>query len=253
MSDKIPVVEIFGPTIQGEGSVIGMQTIFIRFGGCDFKCRMCDSLHAVLPDQIKAHARYLTIEEIGSELIAQTTETGVKWITFSGGNPLIWDLTELVIRLQNFGLKITVETQASHWNDWVMLCDSVVLSPKSPGMGERFDAEIFQGFLNNMRYHPNTSVKIVVFSAQDVEFALAVFGIDKHFFRVTENRKFISLGNPMPPNAEGWKEQRPAFSQNELRRHYSNIIEDILIDTRTKDIKILPQMHVLLWDNTQGV
>ncbi len=40
---KIPVMEIFGPTIQGEGMVIGQKTMFVRTGGCDYSCSWCDS------------------------------------------------------------------------------------------------------------------------------------------------------------------------------------------------------------------
>ena len=34
MAAKIPVLEIFGPTIQGEGRVIGRKTMFVRTAGC---------------------------------------------------------------------------------------------------------------------------------------------------------------------------------------------------------------------------
>src|SRR5690606_39988469 len=40
---KIPVIEIFGPTIQGEGMVIGQKTMFVRTAGCDYSCSWCDS------------------------------------------------------------------------------------------------------------------------------------------------------------------------------------------------------------------
>ena len=39
---KIPVMEVFGPTIQGEGMVIGQKTMFVRTAGCD---------HTPLPEQ----------------------------------------------------------------------------------------------------------------------------------------------------------------------------------------------------------
>jgi hypothetical protein len=61
---RIAVVEIFGPTIQGEGPLAGSKTMFIRFGGCDYRCQKCDSLHAVIPGAVKAGARYLTAEEL---------------------------------------------------------------------------------------------------------------------------------------------------------------------------------------------
>ena len=38
MPSKIPVLEIFGPTIQGEGRVIGRKTMFVRTAGCDYRC-----------------------------------------------------------------------------------------------------------------------------------------------------------------------------------------------------------------------
>ena len=45
----IRISEIFGPTVQGEGALIGKPTVFVRTGGCDFRCSWCDTLHAVLP------------------------------------------------------------------------------------------------------------------------------------------------------------------------------------------------------------
>ena len=40
---KIPVMEVFGPTIQGEGAVMGQKTMFVRTAGCDYSCSWCDS------------------------------------------------------------------------------------------------------------------------------------------------------------------------------------------------------------------
>ena len=34
---EIRVSEIFGPTIQGEGVLIGLPTVFVRTGGCDYR------------------------------------------------------------------------------------------------------------------------------------------------------------------------------------------------------------------------
>lgn len=44
---KMPIMEIFGPTIQGEGMVIGRKTMFVRTGGCDYSCSWCDSVQAI--------------------------------------------------------------------------------------------------------------------------------------------------------------------------------------------------------------
>ena len=47
------VVETFGPTIQGEGPYAGRVCHFVRFGGCDYRCTWCDSMHAVDPGLVR--------------------------------------------------------------------------------------------------------------------------------------------------------------------------------------------------------
>ena len=46
---QLRIAEVFGPTIQGEGALIGEPTVFVRTGGCDYRCAWCDSMHAVDP------------------------------------------------------------------------------------------------------------------------------------------------------------------------------------------------------------
>lgn len=248
---KIPVMEIFGPTIQGEGSMIGVQTMFIRFGLCDYRCSKCDSLHAVLPEHVKSDGKWLLQEEIFREIVGQLRESNCQWVTFSGGNPCMHDLTWLVYALHSVGVKVQVETQGTLWHDWVMICDAVVISPKSPGMGEKFEGDKFLHFLDKLALHPEASVKIVVFSQADIEFACDVFDLP-HAFWYPPRRKYISLGNPFPPFVKGgpvW----PTFSVRELLKSYEIMYEEVLQNRRTRDVITLPQLHVILWGNKRGV
>lgn len=64
---KVPVLEIFGPTIQGEGMVVGQKTMFVRTAGCDYSCSWCDS--SFTWDGSGKHLIVqMTAEEIWSEL-----------------------------------------------------------------------------------------------------------------------------------------------------------------------------------------
>src|SRR4051812_46730356 len=63
-----PVIEIFGPTIQGEGAEAGLPTHFVRFGGCDYRCVWCDTMYAVDPAIVRSTSRRLTTDEIIAEL-----------------------------------------------------------------------------------------------------------------------------------------------------------------------------------------
>ncbi|NCJ07540.1 4Fe-4S cluster-binding domain-containing protein [Synechococcales cyanobacterium C] len=45
------LVEVFS-AIQGEGLNVGTRQIFLRFGGCDLRCRFCDSVHTWHPSNL---------------------------------------------------------------------------------------------------------------------------------------------------------------------------------------------------------
>lgn len=65
---KIPVLEIFGPTIQGEGMVVGQKTMFIRTAGCDYSCAWCDSAFT-WDGSAKDQIRQMTAEDVWNELV----------------------------------------------------------------------------------------------------------------------------------------------------------------------------------------
>lgn len=128
----IPVAEIFGPTIQGEGPLAGVSTTFVRFGGCDYLCSWCDSLHAVLPQHVRQLER-LPAAEIVARLRA--LDGASRWVTLSGGNPAMHQLDALVDQLHAEGWYVAVETQGSRWQPWLAKVDQLVISPKPPSSG----------------------------------------------------------------------------------------------------------------------
>lgn len=248
---QIPVVEIFGPTMQGEGLVVGMRTVFIRFGLCDYECKMCDSLHAVLPDRVRENARWITQKEIASEVIDLCARTNCTWVTFSGGNPCIHDLTWLCEELLDAGLYITVETQGTKAPDWLFRCSYVCVSPKSPGMGEKFEQDKFSHFIQKFEMMPGFFVKIVVFSEQDLEFAQGIAELVPNLLGT--GRFWLSLGNPYPPGKDSVLTEDGLNLQAELVKRYEILFDDIKGHPYLKYARFLPQIHVLIWGNKQGV
>ena len=106
---KIPLIEMFGPTIQGEGSICGHQTMFLRFGTCDYSCKMCDSKHAVDAAEVKKNATYLTPEEIAFRMIEENKDDKCAWVTLSGGNTALWNLCTVVMHLQQNDMTVASE------------------------------------------------------------------------------------------------------------------------------------------------
>lgn len=241
---KFPVVEIFGPTIQGEGAMLGEQTMFIRFGGCDFRCLKCDSLHAVLPEEVKKNSVRMTVVEIVAALMGVPNRA--TWITLSGGNPVMHDLDTLIDHLHDCGFKIAVETQGSLWADWLRKCDHVTVSPKGPGMGEEFSVEDFQVYYDKMPF--GWSVKVVIMDNVDIEFAkmlLTTWPKIRDFF-------YLSLGNPYPPQANDGKGMTAEEIRPKLLNHYTQLVEEILQEPFLHDCKVTPQLHVLFWGNERN-
>lgn len=261
---RIAVVETFGPTIQGEGPLAGSKTMFIRFGGCDYRCKKCDSLHAVMPAAVKANADYLTAEEIADRIIPAAKRTGTPWVTLSGGNPCMWDLTRLISILHGAELGVAVETQGTLSPEWLQLCQMVVVSPKSPGMGEKFEKDKFVTFLKNFtrrhkegRAQPAVALKVVLFSEQDAEFMLEVIDIasQEAYNIIHPGLLFASIGNDHPPRLNSETNLLEDSMSNsdihrlELLRSYRRMAEYIAVDPRVTHVKILPQLHVLAWGN----
>ncbi len=90
---KIRISEIFGPTIQGEGHLIGQPTVFVRTGGCDFRCEWCDTLYAVDPE-FKSQWKLYSAEEILHQV--DILSQAPLLITLSGGNPALQPLGHLL-------------------------------------------------------------------------------------------------------------------------------------------------------------
>ena len=259
---KVAVIELFGPTIQGEGPLVGSKTMFVRFGGCDYRCTKCDSLHAVIPEAVKKHASYLTQDEIADQLLALMEASNTPWVTLSGGNPLMWDLTQLVDRLHAAGKLVAVETQGTLYHAWLQKVDCLVISPKSPGMGEKFEPEKFVNMLLQTRYSetpPIIALKVVVFSQQDIDFALDVAEVaEAAGFPFLDGLKYMSLGNYHPPTLdESLNLLEPSFDKDDpligqLMHDFRILIEDFCNDPRVTDWRFLPQLHVLAFGNEAG-
>src|SRR5581483_11650185 len=112
----ITVVEAFGPTIQGEGALIGKPTVFVRTGGCEYRCAWCDTLYAVLPEH-RSEWYPMTKEEVFAEVQRLSGHKPIL-VTLSGGNPAIQPLESLIDLGHEHGYTFTIETQGSIAQPW---------------------------------------------------------------------------------------------------------------------------------------
>ncbi|WP_431320400.1 7-carboxy-7-deazaguanine synthase QueE [Rhizobium sp. YTU87027] len=238
---QIRVCEIFGPTIQGEGVLIGLPTVFVRTGGCDYRCSWCDSLHAV-DSEYRDQWLPMTVDGIWAEV---TRLSGGKplMVSLSGGNPAIQPLGGLIAHGHDQGYTFALETQGSVAKEWFADLDVLVLSPKPPSSGMATDWDAFEDCLKMAADGPNIALKIVVFDERDYAYAREAAARYPHL------PVYLQPGNHTPPPPD----------DDDARVDIDGIMERMLwlVDMVTKDrwfeARVLPQLHVLLWGNKRGV
>ncbi|MCM2679362.1 7-carboxy-7-deazaguanine synthase QueE [Echinimonas agarilytica] len=137
---KYPVNEVF-QTIQGEGVHSGVPSLFVRLQGCPVGCSWCDTKHTwdvLKEDEVDTHViiskrldspQYTQLT--GSELIALFQKQNFKasHVVITGGEPCMYDLSELTDTLIEAGYSIQIETSGTYEvlvNDRVW----VTVSPK---------------------------------------------------------------------------------------------------------------------------
>lgn len=240
---KVPVLEIFGPTIQGEGMVVGQKTMFVRTAGCDYSCSWCDS--SFTWDGSGKHLIVqMTAQEIWSEL-KRRGGNGFSFVTISGGNPaLLRNLESLVKVLKENNIKIGVETQGSKWQDWLYEVDELTISPKPPSSGMKTDFSMLSYILEKLRdrsSNQSISLKIVVFNEEDYAYAKQVH------LQFPNTPFYLQVGNDdiTSNNTSGLVEH--------LLEKYEQLIDKVMMDTELKNVKVLPQLHTLIWGNKRGV
>lgn len=257
MINTIPVAEVFGPTIQGEGALAGRSTYFVRVGGCDYACSWCDSGHAVLAESVRGLPR-LTQEQIIGEL--RKLPAGPDWLTISGGNPALYNLEDLTLYWHARRGKVAVETQGSKWSSWFSLVDLLTLSPKGPSSGLSAAESIknFEAFTN--RYSEATQalrtvLKVVVFDEADYAFAVWLHQAYPWW------QMFLSCGTAMggldgsfmPPKVHPVDWSMPVDTEVSLLDRYRWLADQVKTDHVMADVAVLPQLHVLTWGHQRGV
>lgn len=236
---KIPVLEIFGPTIQGEGKVIGRKTMFVRTAGCDYRCDWCDSSFT-WDGSAKDEIRMMTADEIYEEL----KEVGGDYfnhVTISGGNPaLIKAIQDLVYLFQEKGIYTALETQGSKYQPWMRQIDDLTISPKPPSSMMKPNLPLLDEVIEQC-VHDTLNLKVVIFEEADFDFAKMIH------HRYPSIPFYLQVGNPY---LEG---EHVDNHTDKLLLLYEDLVDRVMKSSEMNDVYVLPQLHTLLWSNTKGV
>jgi 7-carboxy-7-deazaguanine synthase len=117
---KIKISEIFY-SIQGEGRLIGVPSVFLRTSGCNLRCVWCDTPYA----SWKPEGEDLMMGQILSDVRRRYAHH----VVVTGGEPMIVDgIVELTQGLRRIDQHITIETAGTVYQP--VMCDLMSISPK---------------------------------------------------------------------------------------------------------------------------
>ena len=118
---QLQVVELFH-SLQGEGMLAGVPSVFVRLAGCNLRCVWCDTAYARTPDA--GHAAALP------DLVRRVCAFPTRFVVLTGGEPMIVEgVRELAAGLQAKGRHVTVETNGTRLPEGIA-CDLASISPK---------------------------------------------------------------------------------------------------------------------------
>ena len=114
------IAELFY-SLQGEGALVGVPSVFIRTSGCNLRCRWCDTPYTSWSPE----GTDFDLDRIVDEVRAHPT----RHVVITGGEPMIQpELVALTERLRALGLHITIETAGTVFQP--VACDLMSISPK---------------------------------------------------------------------------------------------------------------------------
>ncbi|MCJ1656941.1 7-carboxy-7-deazaguanine synthase QueE [Staphylococcus sp. NRL 16/872] len=238
MVAKIPVLEIFGPTIQGEGHVIGRKTMFVRTAGCDYRCSWCDSAFT-WDGSAKEDIQLMTAEEIYDQL-REVGGDHFDHVTISGGNPaLIKGIQDLVDLFEKKNIYTALETQGSKFQPWMTQIDDLTISPKPPSSTMTPNLDILDSVIEQC-VHESLNLKVVIFDDKDYDFAKMIH------HRYPTIPFYLQVGNP-------YLDDDVTNHTEKLLERYEALVETVMQSNDMNHVYVLPQLHTLLWSNKKGV
>jgi 7-carboxy-7-deazaguanine synthase len=228
------ISEIFH-SLQGEGALTGVPSVFIRSSGCNLRCGWCDTPYASWSPEGRTM-------EVG-EIVDEVARFPARHVVLTGGEPMIArDLPALAAALREAGYHITIETAGTVAPDGIA-CDLASLSPKlansTPLPGSIDPAWIERH--ERTRRNPDALQKWVEGYDFQLKFVVAS-GAD-----IPEIESLVAdIGLPIPP----WRVQlMPEGTQESALESRQ---EELIALCRQRGFRYCDRLHIRLFGNRRG-
>jgi 7-carboxy-7-deazaguanine synthase len=224
------VSEIFH-SIQGEGVLAGVPSVFVRLSGCNLRCVWCDTPYT----SWNPEGREMSLDKI----LTEVRESKATHVVLTGGEPMIFpESAELTRQLKQTGLHVTIETAGTVYQP--VACDLMSISPKLANSTphEREGGRWAQQH-DRLRYQPEVLRRLMAEFAYQLKFVVAEPG------DLAEIEKMVGETGADP----GRVVLMPEGTDRETIRERALWLVDLCKRTH---YRLGPRLHVDLWGNERG-
>ncbi len=226
------ISEIFY-SIQGEGTLIGVPSVFVRTSGCNLRCTWCDTPYT----SWNPEGADMSLEQILAEV---RQFTPARHAVVTGGEPMIApEIVELTHLLRDAGLHITIETAGTVFAP--VACDLMSISPKlSNSTPHEREGGRWAAQHDRLRYQPEVLRKLIGAYPYQLKFVIAEPG------DIEEASSMVEYLAADPASIVLMPEGTNALTLNERGRWLAEICKE-------RGWRLSTRLHVDLWGNRRGV
>jgi 7-carboxy-7-deazaguanine synthase len=160
----LKIAEIFY-SVQGEGSLVGIPSVFVRTSGCNLRCSWCDTPYTSWNPEG---------EELSVDTILQRAGEyrSARHVVLTGGEPMIAPgIVELSERFRARGMHITFETAGTIFAP--VACDLMSISPK---LSNSTPEGVFMAQHERLRLQPAILKRLISHYDYQLKFVIARAG-----------------------------------------------------------------------------
>ena len=151
-------------SIQGEGSLVGIPSVFIRTSGCNLRCTWCDTPYTSWSPE----GENLSVEQI----VNTVAEFHAHHVVITGGEPMIApEMVALSQALHDAKFHITIETAGTVYAP--VACDLMSISPKlSNSVPHEREGGRWAAQHDRLRYQPEVLERLIRDYAYQLKFVV---------------------------------------------------------------------------------
>ena len=221
------IAELFY-SLQGEGSLVGVPSVFIRTSGCNLRCAWCDTPYA----SWQPEGAEWSLDEIENEVESH----GARHAVITGGEPMIQaEIVQLTERLRALELHITIETAGTVFQP--VACDLMSISPK---LANSTPEGSYAAPHDRLRIQHDVLVRLMARYEYQLKFVVA---------KPDDLEEIRALAETLDAPAERVILMPEGTEQAQLAERGQWLAEIC----KEEGYRFSPRLHIDLWGNRRGV